>query len=594
MRKFVLIDHSLKDVGGHHYSYAREFLAAARRAGFEPVLATNRRFRERGAFEDAATVLPLFRNESYTPLTFDMQAFRPGVQRAIRRPGLGARWRSYRRARLARAFAHDCRSLFQQLRLSAGDQVFLATASEIDLAGLSAFLRANRAFPAVDWHVQFHFGIFQGRDPDYARQTAAEEALREIFRGALAGLEDLRLHCYCTTEPLSVQYRRLGVAAFETLPYPVNADLRAAPPAVPAAQTAPGAVPVRIVCLGHARREKGLTALTAVIDGLWDAHLCDGRAQLLVQTHRRRARRELEAQVARHGARGAPPALVFAPFPLDLAGYSALVRSAGIGLLLYDSARYYARCSGVLLELLCAGVPVIVPAGCWLSEQIAEVNQRHLDTLAADARRLPAPLARQGLPEAQALPQSQALQCSRESATFETSLDAPCALLLVRYRVTAGGGSGRYLRWDLSQRDAGGAPLPVHPLGSTVVGPRAEGLATAAFALDPQARSLQLRVRNAWHDAPTTLEFIECLTRSGAALPLAAVGLAVHESAQAAAALDEILRHYAHYRRGAATLASACAQFHNADRLLAQLTGRVAGEAAGAAPYLHPAAASGQ
>ncbi len=597
MRKFVLIDHSLKDVGGHHYSYAREFLAAARRAGFEPVLATNRRFRERGAFQDAATVLPLFRHESYTPLTFDMQAFRPGVQRANGRPGLGARWRAYRRARLARAFARDCGSLFGRIRLTAGDQVFLATASEIDLAGLSAFLRAHRAFPAVDWHVQFHFGIFQGRDPDYAAQTAAEHALREIFRSALAGLEDLSLRCYCTTEALTAQYRRLGVTGFETLPYPVNVDLRAAPPLGPAAATAPDSGPVRIACLGHARREKGLTALAAVIDGLWGAYLRDGRAQLLVQTHRRRARRELEAHVARHGARGAPgapPPLVFAPFPLDLAGYTALVRGAGIGLLLYDSARYYARCSGVLLELLCTGVPVIVPAGCWLSEQIAESNQRHLDALATDARRLSAPLTRRELAEAQGLPQVQALQCSRESVGFESSLDAPCSLLLVRYRVTAGGGPGRYLRWDLSQRDAGGAPLPVHPLGSTVVGPRAAGLATAAFALDPRARSLELRVCNAWHDAPTTLEVIECLTRSGPAAPLAAVGLAVHESAQAAAALDEILRHYAHYRRGASALAGACAQFHNADHLLAQLTGGVTGEATGEAPYLHPAAASGQ
>ena len=584
MRKFVLIDHSLKDVGGHHYSYAREFLAAARRAGFEPVLATNRRFRECDAFADAATVLPLFRNESYTPLTFDMQAFRPGVQRAIRRPGLGARWRSYRRARLARAFERDCRMLFEQVRLGTGDQVFLATASEIDLAGLGAFLRAQRAFPEVDWHVQFHFGIFQGRDPDYDTQSAAEETLRGVFRAALSGLEGLRLHCYCTTEPLSVQYRRLGVAAFNTLPYPVNADLRTAARPVPAAEPTPGAGPVRIACLGHARREKGLNALTAVIDGLWDAYLRDGRAQLLVQTHRRRARRELDAHVAQHGAHGATPPLVFAPFPLDLTGYSALVRSAGVGLLLYDSARYYARCSGVLLELLCAGVPVIVPAGCWLSEQIAEFNQLHLDALAADAQRIPTHITHEGSR------QVQALQCSRESTAFETGVDGPCSLLLVRYRVTAGAGPGRYLRWELSQRDASGTPLPAHPLGSTVVGPRAQGLATAAFALDPQARALQLRVCNAWHDAPTTLGSIECLTSSGPAAPLAAVGLAVHESAQAAAALDEILRHYAHYRRGAATLGSACAQFHNADRLLAQLNGAAAGEA----PSLHPAVASGQ
>ncbi len=570
MRKFVLIDHSLEDVGGHHYSYAREVLAATRRAGFEPVLATNRRFRERGAFADATTVLPLFRNRSYTPLTFDMQAFRPGVQRADRRPGLVALWRSYRRARLARAFAQDCRSLFDRVRLSAGDQVFLATASEIDLAGLSAFLRANRAFPEIDWHVQFHFGIFQGRDPDYGAQSVAEEALRGVFRAALAGLEGQRLRCYCTTEALSVQYRRLGVASFETLPYPVNADLRAAQPSVSAAQPMPGAAAVRIACLGHARREKGLNALHAVIDGLWGDYLRDGQAQLLVQTHRRKARHELNARVAARGAHGATPPLLFAPFPLDLAAYTALVRSAGIGLLLYDSARYYARCSGVLLELLCSAVPVIVPAGCWLSEQIAEANQSHLDELATGAQPIAAHFTQEGSPE------GQTLRCSRESAAFETRVEAACSLLLVRYRLTAGAGPGRYLRWELSQRDAGGALLAASPLDSVVVGSRVAGFNSVAFALDPHARSLRLQVCNAWHDEPTSIGPVACLTRSGAAAPLAAVGLAVHEPAQAAAALEEVLRHYAHYRRGAAALALQCADYHNADRLLGQLTAAAA------------------
>jgi hypothetical protein len=562
MPKFVLIDHSLKDIGGHHFSYAREFLAAARRAGFEPVLATHRRFREGGAIAGDCAVLPVFCNESYSPLTFDMQAYRPGVQRIARPPGLIAAWRQYRRARLARAFARDCRALFDRIGLQAGDQVFLATASEIDLTGLGEFLRAASISRDVDWHVQFHFGIFQGRDPDYGAQADAEQALREIFRAALAGLGALRLHCYCTTEPLSVQYRRLGVAPFQTLPYPVNAELRAAAP------PAPGSAPVRIACLGHSRREKGLNALSGVITSLWNAYLRDGRAQLLVQTNRRKPRRALSACVASLGPHGATPPLEFAPFPLDLAGYTALVRSAGIGLLLYDSARYYARCSGVLLELLCAGVPVIVPAGCWLAEQIAEANQSYLEELAAGAQRVP------GAPE-----HGRGLQCGREPASLACTLEEPCALLLVRFRVTAGAGPGRYLQLQLSQREQSGAPLPADALAGTVAAIRAEGFTLAAFALDPRARALQLRVRNAWHEEPSTLARLECLTLSGQPLPLAAVGLAVHDAAQAGAALEQVLHHYAHYRRGAAALATRCAAYHNADRLLAQLTGAAAASA---------------
>jgi len=42
MPKFILIDQSIKDLGGHHYEYAVRVLKAAERLGYEPVLATNR------------------------------------------------------------------------------------------------------------------------------------------------------------------------------------------------------------------------------------------------------------------------------------------------------------------------------------------------------------------------------------------------------------------------------------------------------------------------------------------------------------------------------------------------------------------------
>lgn len=554
MRKFVLIDHSLKDIGGHHFSYAREFIAAARRAGFEPILATHRRFRDGGTLASGCRVLPLFRNESYSPLTFDMQAYRPGVQRAAHGSGLAAAWRAYRRARLARAFASDCRALFKQVGLRAGDQVFLATASELDLTGLGDYLREAAIDPGIDWHVQFHFGIFQGRDPDYDAQAGAEGALREIFRAALAGLGGVRLYCYCTTEALSAQYRRLAVAPFQTLPYPVNSELRAA------SSLAASVEPVRIACLGHSRREKGFSALNGIIERLWGAYLRDGHAQLLVQTSRHQPRHALAACVAAQGPHGTTPPLEFAPFPLDLAGYTALVRSSDIGLLLYDSARYYARCSGVLLELLCAGVPVIVPAGCWLAEQIAEANQSYLEGLVHNAQRV---LQRPG--------EMSTLRFGRDPTALECRVAAGCTLLLVRFRVTDGAGPGRYLRMELSQRDEHGAALPPDPLASTVVGTDAERPVCAGFALDPRARGLALQLRNAWHEEPTTLGQIEFYIHGGEPLPLAAVGLTVHQDAQASAALGELLQHYTHYRRGAAALASRCAAYHNADRLVAQL-----------------------
>lgn len=42
MRKFILIDHSIKNSGGHHLEYALRVLKAAKRNGFETVLAVNK------------------------------------------------------------------------------------------------------------------------------------------------------------------------------------------------------------------------------------------------------------------------------------------------------------------------------------------------------------------------------------------------------------------------------------------------------------------------------------------------------------------------------------------------------------------------
>ena len=185
-----------------------------------------------------------------------------------------------------------------------------------------------------------------------------------------------RLHFHCTTEQLTAQYQSLGVARFATLPYPVHELFEPRP--------GPQAAPLRIACLGHSRREKGYGQLPSLLRALWDEWFGRARAQLVLQTHHPRQRRGLEQLIRSLTPAGSapPPALDFAGFPLPLAGYAELLCGADVGLMLYDSTRYYARCSGVLMEMLCAGVPVLVPAGGWLAEQIESVNQAYLDEIA--------------------------------------------------------------------------------------------------------------------------------------------------------------------------------------------------------------------
>jgi hypothetical protein len=115
MPKFVLVDHSLKNLGGHHYPYAYSVLQAAQRCGWQPVLAVNREFSERQALPQAWRVHALFAHESYSRYTLDTQAqvAQDGTAAPDRRwRRLRGWWQTRARARRAADFARDCTTLF--------------------------------------------------------------------------------------------------------------------------------------------------------------------------------------------------------------------------------------------------------------------------------------------------------------------------------------------------------------------------------------------------------------------------------------------------------------------------------------------------
>ena len=56
----VLIDPSLQAIGGHHFEYALHLLRAAEQAGFEPWLASHRKFRDQAEMPEHWRILPLY------------------------------------------------------------------------------------------------------------------------------------------------------------------------------------------------------------------------------------------------------------------------------------------------------------------------------------------------------------------------------------------------------------------------------------------------------------------------------------------------------------------------------------------------------
>ena len=559
MRKLVLIDHSLQDLRGHHFPYAASVMQAATAAQLEVVLATHRHFSAPRELADRVPVHALFPAPTYSMHSLDTQSLRRSAD-PLGRAGLLTWWRSLgaRRARARRraSFAQAAAQLFARVPLVDGDIVFFTTASELDLAGLADYVAASASPARVQWHLQFHFGVFHGREPQYPSQTSAADAMRTSLSGSLERLTGKALHFWCTTDNLTAQYNSLGVAPFATLPYPVHALFSAPQPLRPSPQ------PARIACLGHARREKGQGALPTLLALLWRDYLRTGRARFVVQGARADLKHQLERTVDRLGR--APGALEFAPGALDLPRYAELVRASDVGLLLYDAQRYYDRCSGVLLEMLSAGVPVIVPAATWLAQQIQDVNQRYLGEVQRARPVSP------GLPlrveDGRAV---SALRLQRDPVATHTTLDAPGRTLLLSARCLAPARAGNYLRVELRQHgmpDAGSdaAAVQIVPVRN------GEDLLYLAFSLHPQARTLELHWSNAFDGEVLVLADLQAQALTEA-LPLAAVGHAVADTRAAAAALRDILDHLDHYKRQSALFAVSCAQHSSAGGIVAAL-----------------------
>jgi len=561
IRKFVLIDHSMRDLGGHYYTYASCVLPAAERAGLQPVLAMHRHFSDLAALPPSWQSHAVFRNKSYSQRYVDTSSSHGaiGVWWARTR----SKWRARERQRLAESFAEDCATLFGKIQLSAGDHVFFASASEIDLDGLAMFLRrAPAEYRRIHWHLQFHLGIFEGRDPDYAEQRPRREFMREIFRHALARAPEHHINLYCTTRELSAQYECLDVAPFHTLPYPVH-PLFLLPTAPKSSSDS-----VRIACLGHSRREKGYRELPIVVRKLWNDYLSKGRAQLVMQTRRRDLRRALDATVSDLGAHSATPPVVYAPFPLDLERYAELVRSSDVGLLLYDSTRYYSRCSGVLLEMLSAGVPVIVPGGCWLSEQIHDENQRHLRDIAAHGT----PLKEISTSSMTWQPGSEtndtALSFTNVASSCEFDLVTDARSLLLSLQWLKPSARGTYAHVELEQLDAQGKHVTTF---AAIIGPGSDPSAVySLFHLHESARRARLKWRNAWDDGVITVNSVECRLY-GEHYPAGSVGLTAANMDQSGELLGDVLLHMDHYRKRSSTFAARCAEYFNADQIVARL-----------------------
>lgn len=393
MPALLIVDPSLVSFEGHSYNYDRALYAAARELFSTATIYADRRFEADRADVPIEAVLNHAHFDrikrlinrvfhSMRPAAPDRRSRALSEMHATVAPNTAA-WLLRLAKRLhAIRFERNLRRVIH--RSAAQDDVHLLIQHAFvpDLIVLHKWLR-KKIHPRVRFHVVLRYA------PDLVNAelmpaTKFDAMLREL---AEPGRGNCRF--YTDSERLSQNYRDIAQCAIATLPLPIPPDF------VDIAASSPSSRELVLGFLGSSRADKGFRALPRLVRTL-PAKAAGIPVRALVQISTPppdplvgAAIEEFKAMQAEAGAFPTIE-LLASPVPADV--YYSWFRRVHIIVLPYVAKRYEGSTSGVLVEAILSGVPVLVPAGTWLADQVNKARGDHNCTIGeifADTAELP-------------------------------------------------------------------------------------------------------------------------------------------------------------------------------------------------------------
>lgn len=429
MHKFVIVDHSLRDLQGHHYECSLSVAEAAKRAGYAPLILAHQQFNP-GLKVELMPIMPVFEvdwlNQPHgqePPLSVSLetsalnwwQEWAQTPQGAKLREKLqGSRerlalwWQKDREALKAlplshltvgllktlwgglrfagqvlwpethssgpvvvdslpyRSFGQSLAEVLPSLGLTAQDQVFIHTLGIEQLEELFVWLQGQARATLPLFHILLR------RDPDEPLVVnAAGLGLAGCLQACYSSqLWPEKIRFYSDTEELIRKHAALSPLRLGQLPIPFRQEKLSLSPQRDPAQ------PIHLVYLGDARSEKGYQHLPALVAHLWDDYLQPNKVRFTIQSNYNVQGGEPNILAAKVSLAAYPQANVqLIEAPLTPGEYYQLLASADLVVLPYNP-QCYQRTSGVLTEALAAGKPVVVPAGSWLAQQVNDRRAR--------------------------------------------------------------------------------------------------------------------------------------------------------------------------------------------------------------------------
>lgn len=481
------------------------------------------------------------------------------------------------------AFMRDTEAMLRATQPGADDIIFIPTISVIELAGLADLLSTNAEARRPTWHMLFRRNIFLGRECDYQHQNTAVAEMQQSFRSSAAKLKSARVRFYTDTEELTRQYNRLNVFPFETVPIPHTHT---------PVSTSSLNRPLKVLYIGDARAEKGYHHIPRIVEDLWERYVEPGKVTFHIQSNFNIPDGEPRAVVARgqleHLARQLPGAITLITEPLTSEQYRDLLLSGDINLLCYDPNNYYARSSGILVESLSAGMPVIVPAGTWLSQQFRqEVARWHNSMvermLVLKGRRMEELKWRLTSQDRGEPMQHGELLAAQKNPTYSwVRVPEAATHLLLRLRISESGAEAmvRIRQYDSSRNEVSSG-------AARLIERDHAGRGTKMLKLHSSAVRLRVELSSNRPGMTASVNEFELLflsPREGfPAPPLSVIGTVYHEEAEIPERVRELIEHYGHYAESARAFAPHWTGYHNAEQLVSALAGQPRPAAAEAA-----------
>ena len=343
---------------------------------------------------------------------------------------------------------------------------------------------------------------------------------------------------------MTAQYDFLGVYPFATLPVPVDA---AEAPARPEPR------PLVIGYLGDARDEKGFQHLPKLVNSFAPRRGNEADVRFLFQANFNVPAGEPASRYARSLLQAYDKEFVeLARGPFDSRQYADLLRRMDLVVIPYAAENYSARSSGIFMEAIAMGLPVLVSTCTWMARLLEPGRQRHLvnlcETGAMPARRL-----------------THGVESFQRINGSTLPIDPHANIVFVRLRFARPfDGWFRIRLTSLNEFD-----LPLETTSSAYK--PVNGEIVAAFA---KPRSVQLLwsaepIEPTIHERPREVEFT--LYESDEALPLTAGAAFFDAPEQIPRAVREVVVFYQHHKRAAEILRDELRPLYDPAALVRQL-----------------------